>query len=256
MLASHVAQRGWRTGTVSACASCLILLLLLGGCEVIDGTDAATAVALLSTEVASAEVGDIAVENPVTGTPPSTIAVETPASLEAPDAPQAPTPEPERISPGADGATFALSSPAFAEGGTIPTIYTCDGQDISPALAWRGTPEGTESFALVCDDPDAPGGTWVHWVIYDIPGSADSLPEAVLSAPVLADGSRQGKNSWSRTGYGGPCPPSGAHRYLFRLYALDTFLGLVPGETDGEGLLDAIAGHVLGEAVLTGEYQR
>jgi len=123
-----------------------------------------------------------------------------------------------------------VSSPEWKMGETIPKKYTGDGVDLSPPLLFEGVPNGTKAFALICDDPDAPVGTWVHWVIYDIPGSAKGLPEGVPKSDSLPDGSRQGRNSWKKSGYGGPSPPPGApHRYFFRLYALREPLGLGAG---------------------------
>jgi Raf kinase inhibitor-like YbhB/YbcL family protein len=150
---------------------------------------------------------------------------------------------------------FALTSEAFAPKGAIPRPYTCDGEDISPPLAWGDPPAGTQSFALICDDPDAPGGTWVHWVLYNLSGAARSLPEGVGPHAELPDGGRHGENSWGRLGYGGPCPPSGTHRYFFTLYALDQMLELPAGATKGQ-LLDAMEGHCLAEAELMGVYSR
>ena len=151
---------------------------------------------------------------------------------------------------------FELTSSAFKQGESIPRKHTCDGQDVSPALAWTDPPPGTTSFALVCDDPDAPVGTWVHWVLYDVPAAARQLPEGVPTTPTLADGSRQGRNDFKKTGYGGPCPPRGTpHRYFFRLYALDAASGLAPGATKQE-LLKAIEGHTKGQAELMGRYGR
>lgn len=148
-----------------------------------------------------------------------------------------------------------ISSPAFADGEMIPREYTCDGKDISPPLAWTGVPQGTKSLALIADDPDAPAGTWVHWVIFNLPADGDGLSEAVSSEKNLADGSRQGINDFRRIGYGGPCPPGGTHRYYFKLYALDKALELSSGAGKKE-LLRAMTGHVLGEAVLMGRYRR
>jgi Raf kinase inhibitor-like YbhB/YbcL family protein len=126
--------------------------------------------------------------------------------------------------------TLKMGSPAWMPGATIPTKFTGDGPDVSPPLVFEGVPAETRSFALIEDDPDAPIGTWVHWVIYDIPGTAKGLPEGVPSDATLADGSRQGKNSWKTTGHRGPSPPRGKpHRYFFRLYALREPLGLPPG---------------------------
>ena len=149
-----------------------------------------------------------------------------------------------------------LQSPAFAEGKPVPDKHARDHADDSPELSWSGAPEGTKSFTLVCDDPDAPVGTWVHWVLYELPATARQLPEGVPAEPLLKDGSRQGTNDFKRTGYGGPCPPPGKpHRYFFRLYALDTSLRLAPGKTKAE-LLKAMEGHVKGQAELVGRYGR
>jgi Raf kinase inhibitor-like YbhB/YbcL family protein len=148
-----------------------------------------------------------------------------------------------------------IASSAFKEGERIPSKYTCDGQDVSPPLEWNPAPAGTASFSLICDDPDAPGRTWVHWVVYDIPPHMNNLPENVRPEGEMGSGIRQGKNDWQKLGYGGPCPPSGTHRYYFKLYALDTELNLKPGATK-EQLLQAMKGHILAEAQLMGKYQR
>jgi Raf kinase inhibitor-like YbhB/YbcL family protein len=153
------------------------------------------------------------------------------------------------------GRIMNISSPAITEGGQIPSKYTCDGQDVSPPLEWRDFPAGTKSFALICDDPDAPGGDWVHWVVYNIPAAVPRLDENVRRDPEFANRMRQGNNDWPRIGYGGPCPPSGTHRYFFKLYALDTILDLRPGATKAQ-LLKAMQGHVLAEATLIGKYRR
>ena len=150
---------------------------------------------------------------------------------------------------------FELTSTAFGQGEPIPRRYTCDGEDISPPLQWSDPPQGTQSFALIADDPDAPMGTWVHWVLYNIPAQARGLPEAVSSDAELPDGSRHGQNSWRRLGYGGPCPPSGTHRYFFKLYALDAQLDLAAGANKKQ-LLRAMEGHVLAQAELMGTYTR
>ena len=150
--------------------------------------------------------------------------------------------------------TFELSSPAFAEGASIPQKYTCDGDDVSPPLAWQDPPDGTQSLALIVDDPDAPRGTWVHWVLYNLPAETRALPEALPSQAELPDGSQHGENSWQRLGYGGSCPPSGPHHY-FKLYALDTVLALEAGAEAGE-LSAAIEGHILGHGELMGTYSR
>ena len=151
---------------------------------------------------------------------------------------------------------FEMWSPAFAEGDTIPVKYTCTGEDVSPELHWKGAPKWTKSFALICDDPDAPGKTWVHWVAWGIPGEATSLSEAIPPEPVLDGGMRQGTNDFKRIGYGGPCPPPGKpHRYFFKLYALDTLPDLEPGATK-DALLKAINGHILAYAQTIGIYGR
>ena len=151
---------------------------------------------------------------------------------------------------------FELTSAAFASGATIPQKHTCEGGDVSPPLAWTDPPSGTKALALVCEDPDAPAGTWVHWVVYDLPATARSLPEGAAPEPSRSDGSRQGRNDFKKIGYGGPCPPPGPpHRYFFRLYALDRTLDLEPG-LDSKSLVAAMSGHILDEGVLVGTYER
>ena len=150
-----------------------------------------------------------------------------------------------------------LNSTAFTHGGAIPTQYTCQGTDTSPALSWNDPPQGTKSLALIVDDPDAPDPaapkmTWVHWVLYNLPPTAGSLPEAT---PALPPGALHGLNDWQRTGYGGPCPPIGRHRYFFKLYALDTVLPDLRHPTKAV-LEKAMEGHVLGQAELVGTYQK
>lgn len=152
--------------------------------------------------------------------------------------------------------TISLTSTAFKNGELIPGKYTCDGEDVSPDLSWDTAPPETKSFAIICDDPDAPAGTWVHWVIYDIPPDARSLSEAVQTSPQLENTAVQGRNDFNRIGYGGPCPPPGkAHRYFFKLYALDKVTGLPPGKTKLE-LLKAMKGSVLAKGQLAGTYKR
>ena len=148
-----------------------------------------------------------------------------------------------------------ITSTAFEEGGMIPSKYTCDGSDISPPLAWTGVPDGTQSIALICDVGVAPMGTWVHWVIFNFPPDTTELPEDVPPGPELPDGSRQGETDFGRIEYGGPCPPSGTHRYYFRIYTLDAMLDLESGATKAQ-LLDAMEGHILAEGELMGQYQR
>jgi Raf kinase inhibitor-like YbhB/YbcL family protein len=152
-------------------------------------------------------------------------------------------------------ATLQLKSLAFSNGGTIPSKFTCDGPDLSPALSWTDPPTGTRAFALIMDDPDAPTGTWVHWVLYDLPASLRELPEGVPKAKDLESGARQGLNDFRRIGYGGPCPPRGAaHGYSFRLYALDRPTQLPAGATKFN-LERAMKGHILAQSELIGRFQ-
>jgi len=151
--------------------------------------------------------------------------------------------------------TLSITSPAFKNGSSIPAEYTCISKDVSPALAWNKPPAGTKSFALIMDDPDAPGGTWVHWVIYNIPASARGLSEAAPIKAQLTDGSLNGINSWGNLGYGGPCPPSGTHRYFFKLYALDLMLDLPSGENK-QKLLSTMQDHILAQGELMGTFSK
>jgi len=148
-----------------------------------------------------------------------------------------------------------IKSSAFKEGESIPSKYTCDNIDISPDIEWSKVPNGAKTFALIMDDPDAPSGTYVHWVIYNIPGNQRELPENIPPKETLENGTVQGKNDFGKIGYGGPCPPGGTHRYYFKLYALDTQLEVKPGITKKE-LLKAIDVHVLEEGELMGRYKR
>ena len=150
---------------------------------------------------------------------------------------------------------FTLTSTAFEHGQPVPAQYTCEGGDMSPPLAWREPPAGTRSFALIADDPDAPMGTWVHWVVWNIPATEQGLAEHIPKQERLANGTRQGMTDFHRVGYGGPCPPSGTHRYFFTLYALDAQLTLSPKATKAQ-LLAALHGHVLAQSELMGAYQR
>jgi len=154
---------------------------------------------------------------------------------------------------------FLISSKAFNHEDRIPSKYTCDDSDVSPALSWSGVPDGTQSFALIVDDPDAPDPAtpktiWVHWLLYNLPSSSEGLAEGVTTA-ALPVGTLEGKNDWKRTGYGGPCPPVGRHRYFFKLYALDVMLSDLghPAKAD---LIKAMEGHILAETVLMGTYHR
>lgn len=150
---------------------------------------------------------------------------------------------------------ITIKSSAFEEGGMIPSHYSCDGKDVSPQLTWEGIPDGTKSIALICDDPDAPMGTWVHWVIFNIPADAKELPEGVPAQKKLENGSLQGTNDFRKIGYGGPCPPGGPHRYYFKLYALDAMIKLDAGATKKQ-LLAAMEGHILAQGQLMGKYTR
>lgn len=147
-----------------------------------------------------------------------------------------------------------LKSSAFNANDLIPSNYTCDGQDISPALSWDAPPAGTQSLVLIVDDPDAPMGTFVHWVLYNLPPDLQHLPEHVTAAN-LPNGALQGKNDFNRTRYGGPCPPGGTHRYFFKLYAIDQPLTLPAGATKAQ-VLKAIEGHTLASTELVGRYSR
>jgi len=152
--------------------------------------------------------------------------------------------------------SLELKSSAFQSGTEIPRKHTCDAEDLSPVLRWEKAPPGTRAFAIIADDRDAPGGTWVHWVIYDLPAETKELTEGTARIETLANGSKQGVNDFRRVGYGGPCPPPGLpHRYVFKLYALDTPTNLKPRATKQQ-LLEAMKGHILAEAELIGRYKR
>jgi Raf kinase inhibitor-like YbhB/YbcL family protein len=162
--------------------------------------------------------------------------------------------EEERMS-----AELQIRSPRFEDGGEIPVDHTCEGRDVSPPLGWSGVPDGARSLVLVVDDPDAPDPrkprmTWVHWVLYDLPADSTGLAEAVAPAD-LPEGARQGRNDWKRTGWGGPCPPIGRHRYFFKLFALDAVLPDL-GQPDAKTLERALRDHVLAKAELVGTYQK
>ncbi|MEW6235300.1 MAG: YbhB/YbcL family Raf kinase inhibitor-like protein [Candidatus Omnitrophota bacterium] len=150
---------------------------------------------------------------------------------------------------------LTVKSAAFQEGGMIPKSYTCDGKNVSPPLAWDHGPAETKGYALICDDPDAPMGTWVHWVLFNLPASIVELPENVPAKETLENGARHGINDFRKLGYGGPCPPSGTHRYFFRVYALDAEMALKPGASKAE-LVKAMKGRVLAEGQLMGKYKR
>jgi Raf kinase inhibitor-like YbhB/YbcL family protein len=152
--------------------------------------------------------------------------------------------------------SLVVTTTAFRDGEPVPVRHTCDGDDLSPALSWTGVPVEARAFALICDDPDAPRGTWVHWLLWNLPSDAVELGEGVPPNPELPSGARQGTNDSGDLGYGGPCPPPGKpHRYFFRLFALDTPLNLEPGVKRAE-LESAMAGHVLAQGTLMGTYGR
>lgn len=148
-----------------------------------------------------------------------------------------------------------IKSSAFKNGESIPVKYTGKGEDISPPLVWSDVPEGTKGFALISDDPDAPMGTWVHWVLYNIPANITSLPENLPKTETLDNGALQGKNDFRKYGYGGPCPPGGTHRYYFKVFALDTVIKAGPGLTKMQ-LLKAMDNHILARGELMGKYSR
>ena len=174
------------------------------------------------------------------------------AALSCSDEADEPTPTPPTD---VDVLAVQMSSTAFNEGAPIPSRYTCDGDNLSPPLAWKGIPASAASLALVADDPDA-GGTWVHWVLYGLPADARELPEGVPATEATTLGAGQGVNDFNDVGYGGPCPPGGSpHRYFFKLYALDVALGLEAGSKK-RGLLEAMEGHIVAEGQLMGTYQR
>jgi hypothetical protein len=159
------------------------------------------------------------------------------------------------FSSGGSDMSITITSSGFSEGGMIPKKHTCDAEDISPNLKWSGVPPGAKSLALICDDPDAPVGTWVHWVLFNIPPEIAELPAGIPPEAVLTFGARHGKNDFRKLGYGGPCPPGGTHRYFFKLYALDTLLTLGSGSTKAQ-LVSAMENHILAEGQLMGKYKR
>lgn len=176
--------------------------------------------------------------------PPTETSIAEETDAEETDAEETSTEDQTESSP-----AMALTSPAYNEGEAIPVKFSCDGEDISPELDWFGLPDGTISLTLIFDDPDAPGGTWVHWVLFNIPADSPGLSEGITGVGM------DGQNSWSQTGYGGPCPPGGTHRYFFKLYALDTALDLETGATKA-ALESAMEGHILVESELMGTYSR
>lgn len=148
-----------------------------------------------------------------------------------------------------------ITSTAFKDGEMIPSKYTCDGKDISPPLQWKDVPQNTKSLVLICDDPDAPVGTWDHWVLFNMPADLPGLEEGIKPEKKFPNGAVHGRNSWGRLGYGGPCPPGGTHRYFFKLYALDATLNLQPGAKKRD-VENTMRKHVLAQAQLMGKYKR
>lgn len=152
-------------------------------------------------------------------------------------------------------ARIQVTSSAFEEGGMIPQQYTCDGENLSPPLSWESLQEETKSVALIVDDLDAPSGTFAHWVLYDLPANVQELPAGVSGDETLPNGARQGANDFGDIGYGGPCPPRGTHRYVFKVYALDAQVDLAPDQTKAQ-LLRAMEGHILAQGQIMGKYKR
>ena len=186
--------------------------------------------------------------------PPAAVEPTEPLAetTEAPAPTAAPIPTEAASEDMEPGLPFELISTAFEQGEPIPVQYSCDGEDISPSLAWGDPPAGTKTLALIMDDPDAPGGTWDHWIVFNIPAELRELPEAVSTGEIDAT---FGKNSWGRGDYGGPCPPGGTHRYFFKLYALGISLSLDGNANKGQ-VLTAMEGHILAETELMGIYSR
>lgn len=232
-------------------ASCLIVLCiaLLCACAKTAPVETSPTNTVTATQVVPTYTATTAPTETATAVPTETATIQPTRSAEADptDTKAPPTPVPVQA--------FGITSPSFAHEQMIPVQHTCDGKDTSPELAWTTPPPGTKSLVLIADDPDAPGGTWVHWVLFNIPADAAGLTQGVPADEQLPDGSIQGKNSWPRTGYSGPCPPSGTHRYYFKLYALDTILSLDASATK-EHVIEAMTGHALAETELMGTYTR
>jgi Raf kinase inhibitor-like YbhB/YbcL family protein len=169
--------------------------------------------------------------------------------------PQAPTQQPTPTTSQETKMGIKLASTAFQDGGAIPRGYTCDGTNVSPPLEWTGVPKSAKTLAIIADDPDAPAGTWVHWVLYNLPAEKIGVIENTPATETLSGGGMQGTNDFKKIGYGGPCPPSGSHRYFFKLYALDTELALRPGATKAD-VESAMAGHIVAQTQLMGTYRR
>lgn len=169
--------------------------------------------------------------------------------------PQSVTPPQASSSPNEAHIEIKVTSPAFKEGQPIPGAYTCDGANVSPPLEWSGVPKNAKTLAIICYDPDAPAGTWVHWVLFNLPADKTGLVENTQATETLSGGGMQGTNDFKKIGYGGPCPPSGTHHYFFKLYVLDAELSLKPGATKAE-LEKATAGHIVTVGQLMGTYSR
>lgn len=166
-----------------------------------------------------------------------------------------PTSTPAKEIPPRGQIEFKLTSNAFKEGEAIPRQYTCDGVNVSPSLEWSGVPKNAKTIAIIADDPDAPSGTWVHWVLYNLPADVIGLVENLPARENLRAGGFQGKSDFGKIGYGGPCPPSGSHRYFFKIYAVDSELPLKAGATKAE-VEKALEGHIVGQTQLMGTYAR
>jgi Raf kinase inhibitor-like YbhB/YbcL family protein len=157
---------------------------------------------------------------------------------------------------GAKTMSLTVTSTSFRSGGDIAKKFSCDGEDVSPQISWSGAPEGSKAFVLIAEDPDAPAGTWTHWVLYDVPAATTSFDEGLSKAEQLPDGLKQGRNDFRKIGYNGPCPPAGKpHRYFFRLYALDRILNVKPGAARSE-IEKAMQGHILAQGEYMGRYRR
>jgi Raf kinase inhibitor-like YbhB/YbcL family protein len=208
------------------------------------------ALAFLTACSAQAPADDVASEEPV-----AEEEIAPTAGVEQVETAEVEAPATDEVVEQGDAADLILISEAFSEGDPIPKEFTCDGEDISPPLKWEGAPQNTESYVLVMDDPDAPGGTWIHWILFNIPAEANELMAAIPPVAELADGSSHGQNSWGRSDYGGPCPPGGTHRYFFKLFALDQLMDFAPGITVDQAL-QGIQDHVLAETTLMGTYTR
>lgn len=206
----------------------LILALALAGCSAGETESAAPQTQPAADTATPPPPPEPAATSPATEPPPTPVRETTPTPAE-----------------------FTLNSGAFKADQQIPARYACDGEDVSPPLVWKGAPAGTKSFALILDDPDAPGGVFTHWTLFNLPSSVSELAEGAASEATLE--AQQGQTSWGKAGYGGPCPPSGVHHYIFTLYAVDSLLDLPAGASKKQ-LLSALEGHILAQTELTGLY--